>query len=99
MIVVTGTIELAPEDSETLIEPVIEVMRLTSAEKGCIVYRFYRDLENAALFRVYEEWESQADLDAHLKSAHIAEFGKALQSVRVVGRSLKVLEIESARPL
>lgn len=99
MIVVTGTIELAPEDSETLIEPVIEVMRLTALEKGCVVYRFYRDLENAALFRIYEEWDSQADLDAHLKSPHIAEFGKALRSVRVVGQSIKVLEIESARPL
>lgn len=99
MIVVTGTIELAPEHSETLIAPVIEVMRLTALEKGCIVYRFYRDLENAALFRIYEEWESEADLEAHLKSPHIAEFGKALQSVRVVGQSIKVLEIESARPL
>lgn len=99
MIVVTGTIELAAEDSETLIEPVIEVMRLTALEKGCIVYRFYRDLENAALFRIYEEWDSQADLDAHLKSPHIAEFGKALRSVRVVGQSIKVLEIESVRAL
>lgn len=99
MIVVTGTIELAPEDSETLIAPVIEVMRITAMEKGCIVYRFYRDLENAALFRVYEEWESQADLDVHLKSPHIAEFGKALRAVRIVGQSIKVLDVDNVRAL
>ncbi len=99
MIVVTGTIELAAENADAAVGHAIEVMRETAAEKGCIVYRFYRDLENPALFRVYEEWESEADLGAHLKSPHVAEFGRRLQEVGVVSRSLKILDVAGVRDL
>ena len=68
MIVVTGTIELDAGNADSAVEHAIEVMRETALEDGCIYYRFYRDLENPALFRVYEEWESDAHLAAHLKT-------------------------------
>ena len=99
MSVVTGTIELAAENADTAVGHAIEVMRETATEKGCIVYRFYRDLENPALFRVYEEWESETDLHAYLKSPHVAEFGRKLQEIKVLSWAIKVLEISGERDL
>ena len=95
----TGTIGLAADGADAAVGHAIEVMRETAAEKGCIVYRFYRDLENPALFRVYKEWESDEDLEAHLKSPHVAEFGRKLQEIRVLSRAIKVIDVSGVREL
>ncbi len=99
MIVVTGTIELEAANADSAVEHAIEVMRETALEDGCIYYRFYRDLENPALFRVYEEWESDEHLAAHLKTPHIAEFGRRLQEIKVLSRSIKVIDVAGERDL
>ena len=57
------------------------------------------DSENPALFRVYEEWESDAHLAAHLKTPHIAEFGRRLQEIKVVSRSIKIMDVAGERDL
>ena len=38
-------------------------------EKGCIRYELWRDNEDPTRFAMVEEWESDADLDAHLAAA------------------------------
>lgn len=39
-------------------------------DAGCIRYEMYQDLSNPLIIAVIEEWESDAALDAHMKSAH-----------------------------
>lgn len=99
MIVVTGTTELHPDDADKAVGYALEVMRETSREKGCIVYRFYRDLENPGLFRVYEEWETEDDLKAHLATPHLAAFRERLGALRIVARAVKLLEVSGERAL
>src|SRR5215204_1831208 len=43
----------------------------TRKEKGCITYDLNHSLEDATKYQVYERWKSVADLEAHLKTAHI----------------------------
>jgi quinol monooxygenase YgiN len=43
----------------------------TRKEKGCIAYDLNHDTEKETRYVVYERWKSIADLQAHLKSAHI----------------------------
>lgn len=43
----------------------------TRAEKGCINYDLHRSLEDPTLFMFHENWASEADLDAHLRSPHL----------------------------
>lgn len=66
----------------------------SSAEDGCISYRFFQDLEMLTDFRLFEEWESQDALATHAKSSHIADF-RAAQADFVVGKDLNRYEIES----
>ncbi len=49
----------------TLVEP-------TRAEEGCIAYELYESVATPGTFVTIETWRGQADLDAHLKTPHIA---------------------------
>jgi quinol monooxygenase YgiN len=48
-------------------------------ERGCVSSKFYRDVENENALCVFEEWESQADLDTHLRSDNFRVLRGALK--------------------
>ncbi|MDP9394176.1 MAG: antibiotic biosynthesis monooxygenase [Actinomycetota bacterium] len=52
---------------EALVEP-------TSREKGYINYDLHQSIEDPDRFLLYENWESEADLDAHLAAPHLTQF-------------------------
>jgi len=52
----------------------IAVCPPTRAEKGCINYDLYVSADDPELLVFHENWESKADLDAHLTSALIEAF-------------------------
>ncbi|MDF1776067.1 MAG: putative quinol monooxygenase [Rhizobiaceae bacterium] len=99
MIVVTGTIEFAEQDAEAAIPLILEAVRLTNEEEGCLFYRFYQDLEIRGLFRFYEEWTTMDALSAHAKSAHMAAFQKSRGELTVLARAGKIMEAQHLRDL
>ena len=86
MIVVAGDIFIHEGKRAEAIASMIAVAHGTQQEAGCLRYNFYADLEDEHHFLVYEEWESQAHLDAHLSTdnppAHMAAFRAASVGVR-----------------
>jgi len=46
----------------------------TRLEKGCINYDLHEAPDDPALLVFHENWVTQADLDAHLRSPHIEGF-------------------------
>ena len=50
--------------------------KVKAEDKGCEMYDLYRSVENPNAFVLVESWASQEDLDAHGKSAAMAEVGK-----------------------
>ena len=52
---------------EALVEP-------TSKEQGYVNYDLHQSVEDPDRFFFYENWESEADLDAHLAAPHLTEF-------------------------
>jgi quinol monooxygenase YgiN len=52
---------------EALIEP-------TSKEDGYVNYDLHQGAEDPSLFYFYENWESVAQLDAHLTAPHLTRF-------------------------
>ena len=44
----------------------------TRAEDGCVVYELLQNAADPTVFTFVEEWTSDAALDAHLASDHIA---------------------------
>lgn len=99
MIIVAGTLQIEKDDARLAEPHIVEVMQKTALEKGCITYRFSKDLQTVGLFQIYEEWESKKDLDAHSKSSHIAAFLEVLSTKNIIARDLKVFEAIDIRTL
>jgi quinol monooxygenase YgiN len=74
MIVVAGRVAIKPERREELIAIARKVIAQTKQEAGCIAYDYYFDLLDPNVVLVYEEWESEAALAAHLQQPHTQEF-------------------------
>ena len=50
----------------------------TRAEKGCVFYELHENAANPEDLTFIEEWDTDADLDAHGQSAHIQAGRKRL---------------------
>jgi len=56
---------------------ILTLVRPTRAEAGCINYDLHISADDPALFLLYENWTSKADLDQHLATPYLERF-KAL---------------------
>jgi quinol monooxygenase YgiN len=96
MIVVTGEFRFQPGKDEALRAAMVDMMNESNREAGCLHYRFYRDVENPEIYRVYEEWESDAHLADHAASAHMKVFRERLKEIGVASRDVKKMDAGAA---
>ena len=66
MIVVGGEFEVDPEQRDAFIAERLELMRTSRSETGCLEYTFAADPLVPGRVVLYERWDNQAALDAHL---------------------------------
>jgi len=88
MLIVTGTIDVGLEDVEAAKAAAAEMALATRTEAGCIAYAFWQNVEDPARFRVYEEWEDLASLEAHFVTSHMAKFREALGKLDIQARRI-----------
>ena len=70
-VTIIGTVIAKPETREELHCLLSKQVIPTRREDGCINYEFHVDAKDSCCFVFYENWGSQADLDAHLKMPHL----------------------------
>jgi len=99
MILISGVIELAPKDIEPMKAAAADMAVATRQENGCQTYAFYQDIENPAVFRVFEEWESGDALKAHFQAPHMGTFRQAMANATFVRRELTKYDIAGSEPL
>lgn len=99
MLVVTGIIEVNPDNIGPAQVATIKMMEETRKENGCRVYEFSQQVEAPHRFRVYEEWDDRPSLDAHAKTAHMAAFREALGEIGVLSRTIYTLDAGERQPL
>jgi quinol monooxygenase YgiN len=63
-----------PGKEQALRDALLAVCAPTRAEKGCINYDLHASPDEPGVLVFLENWESKADLDAHLASPHIDAF-------------------------
>ena len=66
--------QAAPGKRDELKSALVALVDPTVKEKGYINYDLHQSIENPDLFMLYENWESGADLDAHLAAPHLTQF-------------------------
>lgn len=89
MIVVAVIVTFDESKQETVIAAANRVTEITRAEQGCISYEFFADINRPGRMLLFEEWESEEAVDAHLASSHLVEFRSALDAAGVTGRAIK----------
>jgi quinol monooxygenase YgiN len=98
-ILVTGTIDLDPDQRDGFIAACRELMDATHQEDGCEHYSFAADLADPGRFHISERWASQGEMEAHSASAHLAGFMGKLGGFGVRGASLTKWEGATGAPL
>ncbi|SDW38307.1 Quinol monooxygenase YgiN [Ruegeria halocynthiae] len=84
MLIVTGVVEVSEAGVEKASTAAQEMVAETLKEPGCLVYEFSQLLGQKTRFRVYEEWQDQAALEAHFATPHMAKFQATLGEVGVI---------------
>ena len=67
MIIVGGTFDVDPSERERFVSDRHALMRSSRAEQGCLDYVFCPDPIESGRVILFERWETQADLTAHLE--------------------------------
>ncbi len=99
MILVLGTVRLAPENlarARTAMERVVAASR---AEDGCIAYSYAQDVLDPQTIHVVEKWRDRAALDAHFRMPHLAEWRASWDEIGVTDRNLRLFEAGEGDPL
>jgi quinol monooxygenase YgiN len=70
VIIVGGTFEVEPDQREAFMASRLDAMVRSRAEAGCLDYTFAADPIVPGRVILFERWESQEHLDAHLAAPH-----------------------------
>ena len=57
-----------PERRQDLLETMRGMLEPARVERGCLSYRLYEDVEDRNTFALVEEWETQKDLESHIRT-------------------------------
>jgi quinol monooxygenase YgiN len=71
LVTIIGTVRARADTGAELARLLAAQVAPTRAEPGCINYDFHVDATDPCCFVFYENWRSQADLDAHLAMPHL----------------------------
>ena len=99
MIQINGTIKLGRTVDAATRKAIVEMVRASRAEDGCLDYAFATDLADPDTLVLFERWRDQAALDAHGKSAHMAEFQKVMSANPPASRDIRIYETDEGNPL
>lgn len=99
MRIVAGWIDMETGTRQEFLDAVSTMVEATRAESGCQAYVFSPDptLENR--IRLYELWEDQAALDAHLGSDHMAVWQQVRAGLPVIDSEILKYDISAVGPV
>ncbi len=99
MIQINGTIRLGRSIDAATRKAIVEMVRASRAEDGCIDYAFASDLADPDTLILFERWRDQAALDAHGKSDHMAAFQEFIGANPPEASDLRIYDTDEGQPL
>lgn len=73
-VTVVAHLNAAPGKDADLREALLEMVKDTRVEDGCIQYDLHESVDRPGDFVFYENWTTREALDRHSASAHIQKF-------------------------
>jgi quinol monooxygenase YgiN len=99
MILVSGRFRLPPERIAEARPAMAKVIAASLAEPGCRAYAYAEDMTEPGLFRVHEEWDSRAALEAHFATDHMREWQRVRETLGFRDREVSAFEVGAPVPL
>jgi quinol monooxygenase YgiN len=72
MIHVMASIIVKPEHADAARTMLVELAATSRSEAGCLGHALLPRPDATHVFQTVEQWRSQADVDGHMKTAHVA---------------------------
>jgi quinol monooxygenase YgiN len=71
ILTVIARIQAKPGMEKQMQQDLLDIVTPTRSEAGCITFDLLIDINNSTVFMLYENWESQAALDAHFEQPYV----------------------------
>jgi quinol monooxygenase YgiN len=99
-LIVSGWMDYAPGDRDTVLSALVELGRRTREEEpGCLDYAMTADPDDERRIRVFEHWTSRQSLDEHFATPHIKDFRTAVAGLTRLGVSLTAHTVAASQPM
>ena len=85
ILAVFAKVKVIPGNESFFKEEMAKIVPLTLNEKGAYCYILHESLEDKSEFTLYEQWESEEHLQAHLSSTHMNQFFHAVKDIMQTG--------------
>ncbi|ALE15910.1 hypothetical protein AMC99_00600 [Altererythrobacter epoxidivorans] len=99
MILVLGTVRLAPDNLERARAAMDAVISASRAEDGCIAYSYAQDVLDPTIVHVVEKWRDRETLDAHFRTPHLQEWRATWDDIGITDRKLTIFDIDEGSPI
>ncbi len=99
MIIIAGTISFDPAKRETLESGFAAMQAETLKESGCYGYEIFNSRSAEGTVLIFEKWEDDDALGAHMTSPHMAAFGGVMGSIGITGVDVKKYSGATEGPL
>src|SRR5687768_15858146 len=99
MILVLGTVKLAPDKLAGAREGMAKMVTASRAEPGCIAYAYAQDVLDPETIHIVEKWRDRDALKAHFATPHMAEWRGVMGALGLTGRDLRIFESDNGEPI
>jgi quinol monooxygenase YgiN len=99
MLLILGTIRIAPERLDDARPVMRRMAEATRAEPGCLAYHYAEDVLEPGLIHVVEHWTDGAAIEAHFGMPHIQEWRAAWPELGIHDRRLQLFEAGEPSPI
>ncbi len=98
-VVISGEIDLEPAKVEACVLDAQPLIAAALAERGCNHYAWTTDPAKPGRVHVFEEWDSEADLIAHLAAEPYLKMSAHLNAVGLLGADTRKYRVDLVEPV
>lgn len=98
-IVIAGTVDIPADKRAEALAGAKPLIEAALAEKGCIAYDWSMDAYDPQRIHVFEEWETQEDLAAHLTAQPYKDMLGHLGGFGILGANNQKYRIDRFEPV
>ncbi len=99
MILITGTVRVAPENRAAMIALGREQATQSRAEEGNVSYGFYEDAMEPNAFIFVERWSDQEAVSLHFAKPYSGAFVKGVRAIALNDPKIELHDVSGQRVL